>query len=438
MQHTSYLVHLFKQTLSACSPEKAISEKVSVKGDNLQVGESSFVLDDQPIFVLAVGKASVEMYEAVHDLLGDQIAGSLVITPDADEASACRAEKVVVGSHPVPDEQSLEAGRAAVNFLRNAPENVLLLSLISGGTSSLMCLPAENISIEDLNKTYDLLNRSGTTIHEINTVRKHCSQIKDGQLLEFLPTGATIIDLLISDVPGDDPGVIGSGPTTPDYSTFQDTYHILLEYELWESVPRSIRIHIEKGLDGEEPEILRPEEDPVQHQQYIISSAGQFAQRAAEIARTDGYTATVADEPFNEDVEEVATRIAGKVLPSAKAQATVPLLFVFYGESTVQVTGDGKGGRNQELALRGALKIAEHENISWLSAGTDGIDGPTDAAGAVVDSETIRRARELGMDPHEYLQNNDAYHFHEQLDTLVKTGPTGNNLMDVVFVAVDS
>ncbi|WP_372638723.1 glycerate kinase [Fodinibius sp.] len=437
-QISSYLFDLFEKTLAVCSPEKAVSQHLALKGEQLRVGESEFSTKGHPVYILAVGKASVPMYESAHDVLGEQEAGSLVITPDAGAASDCGADEVITAAHPVPDERSLEAGRAAAEYLDRMPEDALVLMLISGGTSSLMCWPAEGIGIEELNKTYDLLNNSGASIHEINTVRKHCSRIKGGQLLRYVPGGATLIDLIISDVPGDDPAIIGSGPTTPDYSTFQDTYHVLLEYELWDILPDAVRLHIEKGIDGEMPEVVRPEDEPVrEHKQYIISSARTFVHRAADIAREDGYRAIVADEPFNDDVEEVANYIADEINSHISKDTTDPQLLLFYGESTVQVTGSGKGGRNQELALRGALKIADFdEQISWLSAGTDGVDGPTDAAGAVVDGNTIRRARERGLEPDEYLRNNDTYHFHERMDTLLKTGPTGNNLMDVVVVVL--
>ncbi|SHF96540.1 glycerate 2-kinase [Fodinibius roseus] len=438
MQTSLYLIDLFEKTLAACSPGNAVSQNLSVNGEQVRVGESEFSMDDHPVYLLAVGKASVPMYESARDILGERVAGSLVITPDAGAASGCSADEVITAAHPVPDERSLEAGRAAAEFLDHVPEEALVITLISGGTSSLMCRPAEGIGIQELNKTYDLLNNSGATIHEINTVRKHCSRIKGGQLLRSVPEGATLVDLIISDVPGDDSAIIGSGPTTPDYSTFQDTYHVLLEYELWDRIPDAVRLHMEKGIDGEIPEVVRPEEEPVrEHRQYIISSARKFVRRAADFARDAGYGTVVADEPFNEDVERVALHITDVINSHISQDMTDPQLMLFYGESTVQVTGGGKGGRNQELALRGALKIADiDKHISWLSAGTDGVDGPTDAAGAVVDNNTVRRARERGLDPGEYLRNNDAYHFHQQMDTLLKTGPTGNNLMDVVFVAV--
>ncbi|SMO65093.1 glycerate kinase type-2 family protein [Fodinibius sediminis] len=431
------LVDLFKETLKATSPGQAIADAVTMRDGELLVNESAWDLHGRPVCVLAVGKASVPMYQSLDEILGQKITQSLVITPDKEALSACGAGEVLVGAHPVPDERSLRAGRRAARFMEEVPREALVITLISGGTSSLMCWPEEGISISELSRTYELLNKSGAAIREINTVRRHCSRIKGGQLLRYMPGEATLIDLLISDVPGDDPAIIGSGPTTPDHSTFQDAYHILLEYELWEDLPAPVRSHIERGLDGVDPDVVQPGEDPVgNHVQHVISSARLFARRAADISRSKGIRASVVEEPYNADVEAVAAWIMEQVF-AGEHEKERPQLFLFYGESTVKVTGSGKGGRNQELALRGAQKIAGEEGICWLSAGTDGIDGPTDAAGALVDGRLIERAVKQGLDPADYLDDNDAYHFHEHMGTLVKTGPTGNNLMDVVFVAVN-
>ncbi len=432
MDDKNYLKDLFHRTLTACSPENAVKEVVQIEGGKIKIRNHHFENDDHPVYVLAVGKASITMFESLDNILGNRITKSLVITPNSPEN--CSADQIITANHPVPDEESIKAGRAAASFMESVPKNALVITLISGGTSSLMCNPAGTITLSDLRRTFDLLNQCGASISEINTVRKHCSRIKGGQLLRYLHQDAILIDLIISDVPHNNPTFIGSGPTVSDPSTYQDAYHILLEYQLWEKIPESVKNHIEKGLTGEVVETLSQEEDLLKkHETEIISSAEQFAQQAADFASEDGYKSVLSDRPFNEDVETVATNITDKVLSNENRDGE-PLIFFFYGESRVVVTGEGKGGRNQELALRGALKIAGYNNISWLSAGTDGVDGPTDAAGAIVDGRTITKARERGIDPDEYLQNNDSYHFHRQMDTLLITGPTGNNLMDVVFV----
>lgn len=442
MNPKQFLKNLFLNGLDSCSPRQSIQSVMKVHGDTLYINSKQFDLQERPVYLFAVGKASVPMFNTAADILSGYIEGSLVITSDEQQAISCKGDEVLTGSHPVPDERSLRAGRNAVRFLEDIPPHALVLNLLSGGTSSLLCLPPENVSIRDLNKTFELLNNSGATIREINTVRKHCSQIKGGQLLRRLDPEITLVELLISDVPDDDLSIIGSGPTTPDLSTFQDAYHILLEYELWDKLPASVQNHLEMGIDGEVMDTLKPGDDPIkEHHAQIISSARMLAQEISVLADQSGYITEVADEAFNEDVASVADSIGNDVMDYVENRSqkikSDSCIFIFYGESTVNVKGTGKGGRNQELALFGALKIAGYENIWWLSAGTDGVDGPTDAAGALVDGNTISVAQEQGIDPQYYLNNNDSYHFHERLGTLVKTGPTGNNLMDIVLVLVE-
>jgi glycerate-2-kinase len=437
MNPTKLLANFFSQGLENCSPSNAIANAISVKDCTLFVQNESFDLRTMPVHLMAVGKAALPMYKAAASILGDAIGDSIVVTPLQSAADSCAANQVIQAAHPEPDRRSIEAGKAVSAFLQRIPKDGLVLNLLSGGTSSLLCMPADEISLEDLNSTFQLLNNSGATIHEINAVRKHCSQIKGGQLLRHLDTGATLIDLVISDVPDDDLSVIGSGPTTADNSTFEEACGVVTQYELWDQLPRSVRMHLHKGMKGKVPETVKPGADPVQHHRaYIISSARMLAEHIGELASGHGWTYRLPKGAFNADVEEVSREIV-EDLRFHKEKDSSPRLFIYYGESTVKVSGDGKGGRNQELALRGALKIEGHQNITWLSAGTDGIDGPTGAAGAIVDGGTVSEARSIGLDPKKYVEQNDSYHFHNQMGTLLKTGPTGNNLMDIVLVLSD-
>ncbi len=432
MDTREYLKSLFLDALESCSPRNAVKEILACDDQKLTVSEDEYVLNDRPVYLFASGKASIPMFEATADILGRAIHKSLVITSDAHQAGDCRADKVLVGAHPVPDTSSLEAGNKTRQFFQDIPQNALMLTLISGGTSSLVALPASNISIQDMKTTFHLLNESGATIREINTVRKHCSQIKGGQLLQCLDHSATLIDLVISDVPNDDLSIIGSGLTIEDPSTFEGAKQVLEKYELWNRLPDTVQNHISDGVEGKISETLKPGSDPLsEHSSYVISSAQKLAQTMGNLASDDGLRCRIADAPFNEDVKTVAKQIADAVFGENGAE-----LFVFYGESTVSVRGTGKGGRNQELALHGALAIEGREQVTWLSAGTDGIDGPTDAAGAIVNEQTILKARKQGLDPKTYLADNDSYHFHKKMDTLLKTGSTGNNLMDVVLVKI--
>jgi len=440
VDNKTLLKKLFLEGLEKCAPHHAIQESLRISGNMVEVKDNKYPIDGRPIYLFAVGKAAVPMYQKASEILGDHITKSLVITSDQEAAESCKADEVIVASHPLPDKRSLEAGNAALDFMKNVPPHAMVINLISGGTSSLLTAPAEGVSVGELADLYELLNNSGATIHDINTVRKHCSGIKEGQLLRHLNPKVTLIDLVISDVPNDELSMIGSGPTIPDWSSYQDAYHVLIAYNLWDTIPESIRTHVEKGIRGEVEETVTPEEVLIEkHQSEIISSARKLVDKIGDLASQQGLQVTVADEPFNEDVAGVARSVADIVSPIAdkdKSQREQPALLIFWGESTVEVTGDGRGGRSQELALRGACKIAGYQNSSWLSAGTDGIDGPTDAAGAIVDGATIDKAKEKKLNPKLYLANNDSYHFHEQMGTLLKTGPTGNNLMDVVLVLI--
>ncbi|MDX1672832.1 MAG: DUF4147 domain-containing protein [Balneolaceae bacterium] len=435
---------LFLDALEASSPYRLTKEAL----DELKSGKA--LKGSREVYLVATGKASVEMARAVRAGLSGRLAGGIVVT-SYETDKKWEGITLLKASHPVPDETSVEAGRKVKAFIEGIPPDAAALFCISGGTSSLLCLPGEGITVEELSETFRLLNNSGATIGEMNAVRKHLSAVKGGQLLRSFDPGVTLIDLLISDVPDDDPAVIGSGPTTPDISTYQDSYHVLLEYGLWEKVPASVRNRVEQGIDGIVPDTVKPGEDPVKnHSQRVIGSARKLAVTAAKLAEEEGYNTWVDDSAYNDDVEEVASRIGEIALgvavdqeiepeepPEFHTDIDRPAALLFYGESTVQVTGEGKGGRNQELALRGASHIRGQEKITWLSAGTDGVDGPTDAAGAVVDGLTIRKAREKGIHPNMYLDNNDSYHFHEKMGTLLKTGPTGNNLMDLQVIIID-
>ena len=429
---------VFRQTLDAMDPATVVRDILS--SGNIVHGEKLIDVRQFPsVHVIGTGKASWPMSLALDEGLGRYIEHALAVSSYDPEENHPRIE-LHKAAHPVPDESSIEAGDKVVKVVESVPENALLLFAISGGTSSLVCRPAGEITVGQLNTTYDLLNNSGASIYEINTVRKHISVLKGGQLLRHLNPSATLLELVISDVPGNEMEIIGSGPTTPDRSTYQDAYHVLLEYELWDKLPETVQRHIEEGIDGVVPDTVKPGEDPIKHHEtFMVGTAEKLAHTAAEQLEQRGYNCWVAPEAYNDDVAVVTRKIAEKIIAVDEKETALPLpaALLFYGESTVEVTGSGKGGRNQELALRGALEIAGYENITWLSAGTDGIDGPTDAAGAIVDGKTISKAQAAGLNPREFLANNDAYHFHEQIETLLKTGPTGNNLMDIQIILID-
>src|SRR5699024_9399175 len=310
MDPKKYLKELFLKTLDAATPSQAVAEALSVKGEKIDICGQRLSFADRPVYVWAAGKASISMFNSFHDRLGPHITGSLVIAPETALPEDCPADQLIGASHPLPDHKSESAGKGLAGFIRAIPDNGLVISLISGGTSALVSYPEEGIAVDDLSRLFDVLNRSGARIREINTVRKCCSRIKGGGLLGMLSTEAMMVDLIISDVPGNDPAVVGSGPTTPDDSTCADACDILNRYNLWDDLPSSVRNHLEKTVEKETSMSSRPREPVADHYSYIISSAEQFAEKAAALARKDGLDCVAADEPFNGPVAEVASRIA--------------------------------------------------------------------------------------------------------------------------------
>jgi glycerate-2-kinase len=430
----SLVKQFFLDTLEAMKPSNLIDKTVSNRGNKISINKIALECKNRPLYGVAVGKASRLMASALKKKLGLFTSDMLCITPDQQDLEPY----CISSSHPVPDESSQKAADKLIHFVEAIPPRSIVFFLLSGGASALICKPANGIRLQDIQTVNTLLLHSGAAIHEINCVRKHLSAIKGGQLLSHFQPDCTLIDLVISDVPSDDLENIGSGPTIPDSSTFQDAYDTLLRYNLWERIPGSARRQIEKGLTGEVPETLKKGEDLVKsHHSCIIGSARLFAQKMANQANRQGFDTFVADEAFNDNVKKVAGRISKKIKQIKDRQKSKSALF-FYGESTVEVSGGGKGGRNQELALRGAIEIEGMNDVTWLSVGTDGIDGPTDAAGAIVDGSTIAKAKRKGLDAEQFICDNNSYHFHEQMGTLLKTGSTGNNMMDVTAVLIGS
>src|SRR5699024_5374360 len=409
MDAKNYLKDLFRSTLDVCAPLQVVGESLTIDGKKLSITDRDYQLSELPIYVWAAGKAAVPMYQGISKTLRERIDSSLVICPTVGESLDCSADIVMEGSHPLPNKKSMVAGKKLANFVQQIPDRALVISLISGGASSLVCYPAEGLSVNDLNQLFKLLNHSGAAIEQINTVRKYCSRIKGGGLLEMMPSAVHLTDLVISDVPGNDPATVGSGLTIPGDYNHSDTLKILKDYGIWDELPVSLRDFVE-NKKGEASRVGNDHLDD--HHSSVISSAEHFAQEAAMIAEEDGLECVIGEKPYNRPVSEAVSQV-GDTIKQVKISAS-PTLFLFYGESTVNVTGRGKGGRNQDLALRALPEIAGEEGITWLCAGTDGIDGPTDAAGAVVDGHTLYEAQSKGLDAAHYLQDNDSYHFHQQ------------------------
>lgn len=431
---------IMSAALAAVDPAQAIRQNMSLEGDSLRIGRRSYDLSSyERIFVVGGGKAGSPMVVAIEEILGQRITAGLVNVKHGylpPEAAGVRRVEIVEAGHPTPDEAGRRGAERMVEMLSSLTEKDLVLCLISGGGSALMTLPQPAISLADVQALTEALLRCGATINEINAVRKHVSRIKGGQLARLIHP-AQVVSLILSDVVGNPLDVIASGPTVPDTTTFAQAYGVLEKYDLLDKVPTSIVEHLAAGVAGKIAETPK-EGDAVFATVYnLIVGSNEIAARAAlNRAQELGFNTQLLSTYVEGEAREVAKVLAAVAKEMAKSGQPIPrpACLVVGGETTVTVTGEGKGGRNQEMALAAALALEGWEEVMVVTLATDGTDGPTDAAGAVATGETIAWARELGLDPEEYLANNDSYHFFEALEELIVTGPTNTNVNDLAFV----
>ena len=433
-------VAIFNAGLRAVDPQDCVQKQLSLVSDRLTVGETVYPLPpSQKCYVIGMGKASASMARAAEAVLGSRIDHGLVITKyghglDLEHCNVLEAD------HPVPDENGVAATQALLDLISTAGPGDLVLCLISGGGSALSPAPVGGITLADKQAATRHLLACGATIHEINTIRKHLSRIKGGQLCRHAG-GATVVALILSDVIGDDLDIIASGITAPDPGTFADCRAILSRYDLWDDIPRPVRDYLAAGLSGDAPETPKAD-DPVfgRVANTIVGSISAALTAAEAHAHALGYTPLRLSSMIQGEAVQVAkvlcavareVRLSGHPLPA-------PACLLAGGETTVTLRGNGLGGRNMELALSAAMELAGTENILCLSAGTDGTDGPTDAAGAIADGTTAQRAASLGLKPADFLANNDSYRFFDGLGDLFITGPTRTNVMDLQILLIGS
>lgn len=380
------------------------------------------------------------MARAAENRLADLIDQGVVITKYAHcERQRPQIVKIIEAGHPVPDENGMNGTAGIIKLLRDADEHTLVVCLISGGGSALLISPSQGITLAEKKRITGLLLNSGAQIQELNAVRKHISGVKGGRLAR-LASPAKVISLVLSDVIGDSLDVIASGPTSPDPTTFSDALSVLEKYRLTDETPESILKTLLDGEKGIVPETPK-EDDPVFDKvDNLIIGSSKMALAAAKEKATDlGLSVNILSENIHGEAAEIGEWLAEKAVSRKRNLGAhhKPLCLISGGETTVTVRGKGLGGRNMELALAFAMAIGGAEGITLLSAGTDGTDGPTDAAGAIVDGTTSTKAREAGLDPPEYLRNNDSYNFFSKAGGLFVTGPTGTNVMDIQIVVID-
>lgn len=428
-------LEIMRSALKAADPYLAVKKNIKVDGNRLVVSGRTFPIEGK-IYLLAFGKAACSMTRAVIDILEGKIEEGVIITKYGYAKNCPRLKKlrVVEAGHPVPDENSLLGGKLGLELAEKVGEKDILLVLISGGGSALFLLPEKGITLKGKIRTNELLLKSGAKIYEINTVRKHISAVKGGKLAKRVK--GTVISLILSDVVGDPLEAIASGPTVKDPTTFEDAYRILRLYGVWEKLPKSVRGHIELGLEEKAEETLK--EDLPNVHNFIVGSNTIACEAALAKAKELGYNALLLTTTLEGEAREIALAIGSIVQEVARYDRPVPkpAVLIAGGEWTVTIEGEaGLGGPNQEFALSVVRKI-EGLNAAVLAVDTDGTDGPTDAAGGIVDGRTIEKLRKEGIDVEEALRKHDAYHALERAGALLKTGPTGTNVNSLVIAVV--
>lgn len=426
------LQELIQAGLQAADPLIAMKRALSVQGSRLRVGGRQYNLEKfERIVCVGAGKASAMMAMALEQQLGSRMSGGLVVAKDA---AGCRTKyiRVCEASHPLPDSRSVQAAKRILTLARSLTHRDLLFVLISGGASSLLAAPGSGLTLTDKKQTTNLLIRSGATIQEMNTVRKHLSAIKGGQLAASTP--ATIVSLVLSDVLGNDLATIGSGPAVPDPTTFQDARAILRKYKLWSRVSSAVRVHLEKGTKGRILETPKPESRTFSRVRHEIIGNNQLTVNAlVKQAKAEGLRPLVLTTTLEGEAREIGKMIGSvaKEIHSSGRPIPRPACLIWGGEPTVTVEGTGKGGRAQELVLSAAVPMAGLPNLYLAGFGTDGRDGPTHVAGAMADGRTVERAKKKSIDPVESLARNDSYTFFKKVSGHIHTGATGTNVNDV-------
>ena len=431
------LGQMLTSALTAVNPCEAVRRAVRRKGRTLQVGEHRYDLARyKRLFAVGAGKASARMALALEQRLGTRLSGGVVVVKYGHGAPTSVIDIREAG-HPIPDLAGQQATDQILVLLDQLTADDLAFVLLSGGASSLLPAPAPGVALADKQRATALLLYSGATIHEINTIRKHLSVMKGGRMAAA--TRAHLVTLILSDVLGDDLGTIGSGPTAPDGTTYAEAIQILRRYGIWNKVPTPVRSHLLKGRRGAYPESPKPGARMFRRvQNQIIGNNQAAVDTVARVAKQSGLHPLILSTSLQGEAREVAKcfgAMAHEIVTTGRPIRR-PACLIAGGELTVTVRGQGQGGRAQEFALAAAREIAGLPNVWIAGFGTDGTDGPTDAAGAVVNGQTLARAGRLGVDLTDSLDRNDAYHFFNTVGGLIRTGPTGTNVNDLYLLIV--
>ena len=435
----SSITRILAAAISAVDPYQSVKDHLSIDRNILYVDQQKYPLDEiNRILVIAFGKASLPMANATNEILGQRINSGYIISKAQVQQTHRNNQKFLIcqAEHPIPNQNSVDCAKAAVNYLNNLSADDLVIFLISGGGSSLLSLPADGIQLEDIQNITKSLLRCGATINDMNCVRKHLSQVKGGGLAK-LAAPANVISLILSDVVDDSLGVIASGPTAPDPTTFLDAKEILQKYELIGETPQRIFDRFDQGSHGLLDETPK-QNDPLFYKvkNFIIGNNYKASIAAKKQAELEGFNTLLLSTHFQGEARTLGKFFVAiaKQLVSSEYPTNRPACIIGGGETTVSLRGNGLGGRNQELALSTVKDLDGLGDLIIVTLATDGEDGLTDAAGAVVTGDTLKRSMAEGRCPQKYLSENDSYHFFEPLGDLLKPGRTNTNVCDLSFI----
>ena len=433
IRRRALLTRIYDAAIDAVRGENLVAARSRLVGDTwiYESGGQRFEWPLDPagrVIAIGAGKAAGSLLAGLEKVLGDRLDGGCAIVKEGHGEPLRRIELFEAG-HPIPDERGVRATTAMLDFLDGLGPHDNVFIALTGGASALMVAPADGITLAEKAEVTDVLLASGANIAEINTIRKHLSKVKGGRLLDAIHP-ARSLTLMISDVPGNDLAMIGSGPTLRDATTSREALDILERYGVTRKIPRSVLEILERPA----PSPNAPTDDRASH--LVLADSNSALAAAEAVAVREGYRTRIVDAHMDNDTHDAARSFAASMTAAANG-ACSPTVFLAAGETTLKVRGNGRGGRNQEYAMVAALALQGIPNAALLSSGTDGTDGPTNAAGGFADGTTIARARRAGLSAADALANNDSNTFLAALDDLHVTGPTGTNVMDLVIGVVD-
>ncbi|MCF6269611.1 MAG: glycerate kinase [Melioribacteraceae bacterium] len=428
---------LFDEGIKAVQPSTLINQAIKLDGNLLEITDvnqniKQINLDDfEKIFVIGAGKASASMAEELEKIFAKsnyKIECGIIVAP-YNTKNNLKVIEIIEASHPLPDKNGVEGAEKIIQLCSDATENDLVLNLLSGGASSLLPAPVSEITLSEKIEITKLLLNKGAAIEELNLIRKHLSKIKGGKLLNYIYP-AKVVSLIISDVIGDRIDIIGSGITSHQENNYEGFKKIIKQYKLQNTIPASL-LH---KIDQQENQFDNNSGNVANATNLIVGNNSIALRKIASVASELGYLVKIMDEKLSGEAREVGDKIAKEIIELKQNSKNNLHCLLYGGETWVNVKGNGKGGRNQELALSVAIKIDGIDGVQFLSGGTDGIDGPTNAAGAFCTGNTIAKAKNANIDFMEYLNNNDSYNFFKKINQLVMTGPTGTNVADIQIV----